>query len=84
MPQPESEWTSSQKILVRGPDGKLYALSKTGAPEQLTAEEAQLVADIVDEAEERLAEILNDAIPRFNFGRTQMIRVTIPELFLEE
>lgn len=84
MPEGHGNWITSQKILVRGPDGKLYALSKTGVPEQLTAEEQQRVAEIIDQAEERLAEVLDEAIPRFDFGRTQMIRVTIPELFLEE
>ena len=82
MPEEQGSWTTSPKILVRGPDGKLYAVSKTGAPEQLTAQEEQAVAQIIDQAEGRLAEELNDAVPRFDFGRTQMIRV-IPELFQE-
>jgi hypothetical protein len=75
-------WATNENILVRGPDGKLYAVSKTGAPEQLTAQEEETVAQILDQAGQSLAEQLNAAVPRFDFGRTQMMRA-IPELFQE-
>ena len=77
-----ANWATNENILVRGPDGKLYAVSKTGVPEQLTAQEEEAVAQILDQAGQSLAEQLNAAVPRFNFGRTQMMR-TIPELFQE-
>lgn len=65
------DWISSQKILVRGPDGKLYAVSKTGAPEQLTPQEEQAVAEISDQTEESFTQALNTAVPRFDFARSQ-------------
>jgi hypothetical protein len=77
MPDGQGSWLTNERILVRGPDGKLYALSKTGAPSPLTAEEEQAVAEVIDQASDWFTQHLKDAVPRFDFGRSQ---VRLPEL----
>jgi hypothetical protein len=69
---PEGTWAPNERILVRGPDGKLYAVGKTGAPQQLTAPEEQAVAEIINQAEERFTQDLNARVPGYDFGRSQM------------
>jgi hypothetical protein len=60
----------NEKKLMRGPDGKLYAVGNTGAPEPLTEQEEQAVAQIINQAEERFTKDLNAAVSRITFGRS--------------
>ena len=71
------------KTLVRGADGALYMLTKTDAPVKLKEDEAEEVEDILDDAEKKLGEIIDKAIPRFDFACTRSVHVTIPEVFME-
>ena len=61
----------NKKILARGPDGKLYAVGNTGAPEPLTEQEEQAVAQIINQAKDSFTKDLNAAVPRITFGRSQ-------------
>ena len=72
MPEEQEVWTSSQKILVRGPDGHLYALSATSPPQQLTAQEELAAANLIDQTEEQFTQALNTAVPGYNFGKSQV------------
>jgi hypothetical protein len=70
------------RTLVRAPDGKLYMLTKTDPPVQLTDVEARKVEKILDRAEEKLGKIINEAIPRCEFACTRSVHVTLPEVFM--
>jgi hypothetical protein len=68
-----ADWLINERILVRGPDGKLYAVSQTGPPDQLTAQEEQAVAEISAQDEESFTQALNTAVSRFDFARSQQL-----------
>lgn len=83
MPYPESE-PQEKKILVRGADGALYALTKTGPPQELTEEQTTKIEEVVKKAEEDLADALDKEVPQLAFGKAHSIRVTIPEVFMDQ
>lgn len=70
------------RTLVRGADGALYMLTKTHPPVKLTDNEKEKIEDILDDAEEKLGKIINQAIPRCEFSCTRSVHVTIPEVFM--
>jgi hypothetical protein len=72
-----------RKTLVRGPDGALYVLTKTDPPVKLTEIEAHKVNKIVEDAEKKLARIIDTDLSRFDFSGTRSVHVTIPEVFME-
>jgi hypothetical protein len=87
MPQPTQSASDENppelKTLVRGADGALYIVSKHEPPERLTEEEAEQVAQLVDEAEEDLSRKINGIIPRITPNCTRNARVVIPEVFMD-
>lgn len=84
MPQPTQSASGENppegKMLVRGADGALYIVSKHNPPERLTEEEAEQVAQLVDEADEDLSRKINQLIPGMTPNCVRCTRVTIPEL----
>jgi len=71
-----------ERTLIRAPDGTLYVLTKTDAPVPLTDKERKKVERILDRAEEKLAKIINEEIPRCEFACTRSVHVTLPEVFM--
>jgi hypothetical protein len=58
-------------------------VSKQDPPERLSDEEAEQVAQLVDEAEEHLSHKINKIIPRIAPNCTRNARVVIPEVFMD-
>jgi hypothetical protein len=71
------------KTLVRGSDGALYLMTKTGPPLKLTEDETRTVTQKLKDVEERLAPILDEEFSDFELNCHQTIRITIPDVFME-
>lgn len=71
------------KTVVRGADGTLYLLTKTGRPVKLTDRQAREVHQIVEELEGRLEAIVADELKNIALSCTQHIRILIPDVNLE-
>ena len=65
--------------IVRAADGKLYAVSKTGPPRELTATETKAVEDIVPKTEKTLEGIVSETMQAAG-GCTQRVHIIIPEV----
>ena len=65
--------------IVRAADGKLYAVSKTGPPRELTATEKKAVEDIVPKTEKTLEGIVSETMQAAG-GCTQRVHIIIPEV----
>lgn len=87
MPQPTQSASGENppegKTLVRGADGTLYMVSKDNPPERLTGEEAEQIAQLIDEAEEDLSRKINQLLPRIMPNCVRNARVVIPEVFMD-
>jgi hypothetical protein len=79
MPENETE----TKLLVRGPDGHLYLLSKDKPPQKLSPDDDQEVTKIVEDHEDNLAKDIENKIPALGHGVHigTGVHCGIPEVF---
>ena len=80
---PQTGQRHSGKTLVRGSDGALYVLTKTGPPVKLTEDEMRTVTKKLKNVEEKLAAILDEEFSDCAPNCHSHIRITIPDVFME-
>jgi hypothetical protein len=73
-----------KKAVVRGADGALYIVSKTGPPVKMTEEDAQKLTEILENAKEKLESILNKEISAsIAADCSHLLDLTIPDVSME-
>jgi hypothetical protein len=74
----------AKKAIVRGPDGKVYIVSKTGAPVQLSDEDTQKVTKILEDHKKKFERILNEEIAANVAAECgHRLDLTIPDVSME-
>ncbi len=74
-----------KKAIVRGADGALYVVSKTGPPVKISDQDEQKLTRILEDHKEKFEGILNKeieaAIPAMACGHT--LDLTLPDVSME-
>jgi len=74
-----------KKAIVRGPDGAVYAVSKTALPVKLSEQDAQKLTKVLEDHKEKFENILNNEIaavlPMASCGHN--VHLTIPDVAME-
>jgi hypothetical protein len=71
------------KTVVRGADGALYLLSKTGRPVKLTENQTKQAHSVIKKLEGKLKAIVADELKNVALGCNQNIKIIIPDVHLE-
>jgi len=72
-----------KKTVVRGADGALYLLSKTGPPVKLTEDQAQELTKAIRKIEEKLVTIVAEEMSSVAAGCNQNVEISIPDVGIE-
>jgi hypothetical protein len=74
----------AKKAIVRGPDGKVYIVSKTAPPHQLSDEDTQKITKILEDRKKEFENILNNDISAvISLGCGHNLNLTIPDVSIE-
>jgi len=71
------------KTVVRGADGALYLLSKSGRPVKLTENQTKEAHSVIRKLEGKLNKIVEDELKSIALGCTQHTKIIIPDVHLE-
>jgi hypothetical protein len=73
------EKPKEKKTVVRGPDGALHVVSKTGTV-KLTDSEAQEVTEAIEKTKEKLEAIVAEEMSKVAAGCHQNVHIAIPDM----
>ncbi|HWX16537.1 MAG TPA: hypothetical protein VNY07_08120 [Chthoniobacterales bacterium] len=71
-----------EKTVVRGADGALYVLSKTGPLVKLADDQAQELTAAIKKAEEKLEGIIAEELSCVAASCTQSVHIHIPDVLI--
>jgi hypothetical protein len=73
---------AKKNTVVRGTDGALYVLSKTGPLVKLTEDHAQELTEAIKKAEEKLEGILAEELSCVAASCSQRVQIHIPDVLI--
>lgn len=73
----------TKNTIVRGADGALYHLTKTGPPVKLTKQQSQEITQVIKDTERKLQKLVHQELVRFELGCNQNIQIEIPDVLME-